>query len=167
MALTLKHRSLNEFAHLTAHDTAALLASARELEAAARHGRTNSLLKGKNFGLLCDAPDDIEAALFAHAATALGAQVARLHPNLTGSSTAAEVRHTAQVLGRLYDAVECVGLPAEVVQRIDASAGIPVFEALASARHPTAYLAALLDGSLSAECKRSLVIQAVLVVTFA
>ena len=159
MALNLKPRSLHDFATLSAQDMSALLADARELESAARSGTTRRVLRGKNFGLLCDAVDGTDAALFQRAASALGAQVAQLRPSLSELSTPQEVRHTARVLGRLYDAVDCVGMPSDLVDQIGAEAGIPVLEGISSVKHPTAGLACLLDNSATFDDRRCLVIR--------
>jgi len=160
MDSNLKHRNLPEPA-ATSHDAAQLLARARELDSL-HSGMAPRMLRGKNIGLLCDADDNVDAALFQRAASALGAQVARLRPNLTATSTPQEVQHTARILGRLYDAVECVGMAPELVDRIGAEAGVPVFDGIASPQHPTAALANQLPDGASLENRRCLVIQAVL-----
>ena len=162
MVPNLKHRSLTDFADMSSHDMSALLTQARELQSASRMGASQSLLRGKNLGLLCDAADAAGAALFQRAATALGAHVAHLRPSLSESSTAQEVQHTARVLGRLYDAVDCVGMAPDLVRRIGTEAGVPVFEGIASPHHPTARLASELDPDARSEDNRCLVIQAVL-----
>ncbi|MEP6874459.1 MAG: ornithine carbamoyltransferase [Burkholderiales bacterium] len=162
MVLNLKPRSPNDFSTPSARDMNALLSDARQLQAAARSGTPQHLLRGKNFGLLCDAADDADAALFQRAATALGARVAQLRTSLSTLSTPEEVQHTARVLGRLYDAVDCIGMAPEMVARISAEAGVPVFQAIASVQHPTAGLAHLLDGSSTLDDRRCIVIQAVL-----
>ncbi len=162
MVPPLKHRSLNDFATLSAQDIGAVLSCARELQRAARAGAAPRALRGKNFGLLCDADDDGDAALFERAASAQGAQVARVHASLSEHSSPQEVLHTARLLGRLYDAVDCVGMAPDLVRRIGAEAGVPVFEHIASPHHPTAPLAAQLEGDGSDDAKRCLVIQAVL-----
>ena len=64
------------------------------------------------------------------------------------------------MLGRLYDAVECQGMPLDLVQKIKAQAGVPVFFRLASADHPTAALADRLQGTASMRDKRGFVLQA-------
>lgn len=161
MVPTLKPRCLTDFATMPAQDMEALLHCARQLQSSARAGSMPAALRGKNFGLLCDAADDRDAALFQRAASALGAQVALLRPNLSELSTAQEVQHTARVLGRLYDAVDCVGMAPDLVRRIGADAGIPVFDGIASPRHPIARLAELLDTGTDDD-RRCLVIQALL-----
>lgn len=167
MALDLNQRSLVEFEALSAH-MSALLARAQELPASQGAGTAQAAagqppLHGKKLGLVCGVADDHDAKLFTRAANALGAQVALLRPSLSVLSTAAEVQRTAHVLGRLYDALDCMGLPYDLVQRISADAGVPVFDGLASGAHPAHRLA---HGSATTEPGsdewRCVVIQAVL-----
>ncbi len=139
-----------------------MLANARGLQNAWRSGTEQRPLRGKNVALLCDAADDGNAALFQRAAATLGAQVARLRPSLSERSAPQDVQDTARVLGRLYDAVDCVGMAADLVRRIGDEAGVPVFEAIGSTSHPTTALADLLDDATPIDDRRCLVIQAVL-----
>jgi ornithine carbamoyltransferase len=106
----------------------ALTASARQLRAAAFAGLPQALLKGKNVGLLCDDPSQAEALLIYRAALGLGAQVALVRPGFDQSTEAEAVEHTARTLGRLYDAIACVALPAALVGQLRAAAGIPVLD---------------------------------------
>ena len=139
-----------------------MLDRARALQHAARSGSTQPLLSGKNLGLLGEAADKGGAELFRRAAVELGAQVAHLRPSLSELSTPQEVQHTARMLGRLYDAVECQGMAPALVLRMGHEAGVPVYDGIASQRHPTAALAALLGDDASAADKRRFVVQAVL-----
>jgi ornithine carbamoyltransferase len=161
MVQPLKQRSLTDFAAMSEQDMGALLACASELQNPSHVGMNARTLRGKNLALLCDTVDADGAALFQRAASELGAQVAHLRPSLSRFSTPQEVQHTARVLGRLYDAMDCVGMPADLVHQIGAAAGVPVFEAISSSRHPTARLANQLDG-LAIDDKRCAVMQAVL-----
>ena len=90
------------------------------------------LLRGRNFGLVSQQQDSDEARLFECAARALGAHVAHIDPEVAGLLGVDDLTLTARWLGRLYDAIECQGLPAERVEQIRASAGIPVFHHLAA-----------------------------------
>ena len=162
MVLNLKHRSLRDFANMSSHDMNTLLALARELQSESRTGTNQRILRGKNLAVLCDTHENGDAALFLRAASPLGAQVAHLRPNLSELSTPQEVRHTARVLGRLYDAADCVGMAPELVRRIGADAGVPVFDGITSSSHPTARLAGYLDADAAPDDRRCLVIQAVL-----
>lgn len=145
----------------------ALLEQARALRRAAQAGAIQPLLKGKNLGLLCEAADDADAALFRHAAIELGAQVAHIRPNLSDLSTPLEVQHTARMLGRLYDAIECQGLSPAVVRQLIDNAGVPVFDGLATRRHPSSRLAEQLDDDMPCDDPRRYVVQAMLLGTIA
>lgn len=143
-------------------DLSALLAIARTLARTAKSGGPGTPLRGKNLGLLCEFDVDAEAALVRRAALELGAHVAHIRPSLTEMSTRDEVRHTARMLGRLYDVLVCQGLPPGLVQQIGAEAGVPVLDGAASATHPTAPLTAGLDGGVSPDDARRFVLQALL-----
>ena len=152
---------------MSPRDVTAVLASARTLQRAAGAGKVQPLLRGKNLGLLCDANEDGDAALFRRAAVELGAHVAHIRPSLSELSTPQEVQHTARLLGRLYDAVECQGMAPALVQQVGSDAGVPVDDGIASRNHPTAHLAELLDGDASPADNRRFVLQAVLLNTIA
>ena len=141
----------------------AVLERARALSVGANQGKPVVCLKGKNIALLACNGDVDAAARFCAAAAELGAQVAHVKCELSESSPAAEIADTARLLGRLYDAVECQGLPERVVRLVSKEAGIPVFDGIACAHHPSAALAASLDTTLAPEQRRRLVIQALLV----
>jgi ornithine carbamoyltransferase len=159
-----EHRSPIDFNRMSPHDVSTVLASARTLRRAALAGATQPLLRGKNFALLCEA-DDTEAALFRDAAAELGAHVAQIRPSLSELSTSNDVQHTARMLGRLYDALECQGMPASLVRQVGAGAGVPVYDGIALPGHPTARLAEQLDGDDAPADKRRYVLQAVLLGT--
>jgi len=162
MVPTVKHLSLPAFEEMSPRDVTAVLANARTLQRAAEAGKTQPLLRGKNLGLLCEADGDADAALFRRAAVELGAHVAHIRPSLSELSTPQEVQHTARMLGRLYDAVECQGMAPALVQQVGADAGVPVYDGIASQDHPTAKLAELLGGDTSPADNRRFVLQAVL-----
>ena len=175
-----------------ATDAAGILSLASELLAAAAQGLTNSVLEGKQLGLMCTSnarPDSgkadlnpleiskfdgqssdgessdgesSDAAFFRLAATGLGARVTRIRPRLSASSPSSELSRLSLLLGRFYDAVECQGLPLDLVRKIRAHAGVPVYFGLASAGHATAKLADQLTGNASPREKRLFVLQAAL-----
>ena len=142
----------------------ALLASARLLQRAEPGADTDGLLRGKNLALVCDREEDADAILFRAAAAALGASVSHIRPDLApaGGTAGTVLLRTARLLGRLYDGIECQGLAPSWVQELAHDAGVPVFDGLASAAHPTAQLARELDGADSLERKRQLIVQAAL-----
>jgi ornithine carbamoyltransferase len=143
-------------------DAQALLEAARGLRRAALDGLVHLPLKGRNLGLLTAADGSPEASLFTAAASALGARVVRLPPQPWGGADPAPGRDAARLLGRLYDAIECQGLPAEQVAWLGRHSGVPVFDTLAGETHPTASLAQMLDGGSADPLNRRCVLQAAL-----
>lgn len=149
---------------LSPAEAARLLALAAALQRSALDDGTPPMaLRGKNLGVLYAVRDDATLALFHHAAQALGAHVATMPASLSPASTPQEVLHTARLLGRLYDAVECQGLPAALVQQIGLHAGIPVYDGIATPAHPSAVLAGLLGSEGVPGDARRFVLQAVLI----
>jgi ornithine carbamoyltransferase len=144
-------------------DEEALLQQARGLQRAAAEGRLQGLLRGKNLGLLCADDTQPKALLFRQAASALGAHVAHIGMGLSARSSAQEVLHTARLLGRLYDAVECQGLPTALVQQMAQAAGIAVYDALAANDALMSRLAAQLGADV--EPNRRIALQALLLHT--
>jgi ornithine carbamoyltransferase len=152
------------FHKLLRQDEAALMDRARFVQTAFLRGALPLQLKGKNLGLLCDEENEgsESQALFRHAATELGAHVATIRPALSSLGSPAEIQHTAQILGRFYNAVECQGVAPEVVRQIGRAAGIPVYDGIACATHPTAGLGGLLGDRTSPADNRRFVLQALL-----
>ena len=141
---------------------ASLLSRARILQRAALGGTTRPLLRGKNLGLLCETPPDEAQVLFRRAAEELGAHVAVMRSSLSVASSPQEVQHTARMLGRLYESVECQGLDPVLVQRNAEHAGITVFEGAAMKDHPADRLAELLGDTTPQADNRRFVLQAML-----
>jgi ornithine carbamoyltransferase len=149
-------------------DVARLLCRARILQRAVLEGSPPPLLlRGKNLAVLRETPDDEALALFRRAAEELGARVATTRSGLTVSSSPQEVQHTARMLGRLYDAVECQGIDAALARQIAQHAGIPVHEGIAMANHGTARLAELLGDRTPLADNRRFVLQALLLESIA
>ena len=165
MHLSATPRSVAPPAPIMPRDVNVLLEQARTLCRAAGDGTLRPLLKGKILGLLCAADDSLEAILFRRAATELGARVSHILPSLTEASPEQEELHTGRLLGRLYDAVECQGVPGPLVARLGDAAGIPIYAGLASATHPTAALAERLDPGVGPMESRRFLVQAMLLHT--
>ena len=167
MHLSATSGSVASPASMTPRDVSVLLEQARALQRAVEEGGVGAQLKGKNLGLLCDVDDSPEAVLFRRAATELGAHVSHIRPRLTEASPDHEVLHTGRLLGRLYDAVECHGLAPALVARLGAAAGVPVYDGLATAQHPTAALAERLGPAADTVDSRRFLLQAMLLHTIA
>lgn len=165
MASTLIQRPAPACSVLSSAETQALLDSARSLQQADASGHRQPLLRGKNLGLLCRDDQQADARLFRRAAAELGARVSHVAMSLSEGSSAQEVAHTARMLGRLYDAVECQGMAGAVVQGMAAEAGVAVYDGIAMPGHPTARLADQLDRDAAPEDKRRFLLQALLLST--
>jgi len=152
-------------ATLLSIDETALLDQARTLQRAAAAGRVQPLLRGKNLGLLCADDTQAQALLFRQAASELGAHVAHIGMSLSEPGSAQQVAHTARMLGRLYDAVECQGLPSALVKQMAELAGIAVYDALACNEALITRLATQLDGDASFDQNRRFALQALLLHT--
>ena len=152
------------FQALSPQDEAALVSRARLLQAASLRGAPSLQLKGKKLGILCDEGGDRNESrqLFQHAAEELGAHVAIIRPALSSLGNPGAIEHTARLLGRFYDALECQGMTPDIVRQIGRHAGIPVYDGLACTSHPTARLAAQLDERTSPADNRRFVLQALL-----
>ena len=142
-----------------------LLDQARSLQRAATAGRVQPLLRGKNLGLLCADDHQPQALLFRQAASELGAHVAHIGMSLSEHSATQEVAHTARMLGRLYDAVECQGLSSALVQQMADEAGIAVYDCLACNEGLISRLAGQLGNDVAAGDNRRFVLQALLLHT--
>lgn len=143
-------------------DVTSLLCRARILQRAALEGTTPRLLRGKNLGLLYETPSDAAQALFCRAAEELGARVATMRSSLSLDSPPQEVQHTARMLGRLYEAVECQDLDPALVRQIGEHAGIPVFDGAAMKDHPAVRLAEMLGDKTSLADNQRFMVQALL-----
>ena len=161
----LTHVSSANLERLSPSDSDVLLGNARLLQRAAEPRQT--LLRGKKLALLCDSEEGADAALFREAAAELGAHVSHIRPGLSDLRQPTDLQHTARMLGRLYDGIECQGLAHDLVELVGREAGVPVYDGLASERHPTARLAALLDDGAPPGKLRQLVLQTVLLSTLA
>lgn len=157
-----RHPSLIDYATMSAPDVDALVAHARELQQHWHDAEAPRLLSGKNLAVLYGAALADGAAALEGAATRLGARVVSLRPGLHAHSDDTEVRRIATMLSRLYDAVDCECMTSELVRRVGAEAGIPVFDGMAAPEHPLALLVGRLDAATPLHTRRGLLIQAAL-----
>jgi ornithine carbamoyltransferase len=148
---------------IVSFDAAMVLAAARDLHRAAFAHAMPPLLAGKHLCVLGPTIDGHDAHAFIDAARELAAQVSVLHPDQLALRTPAEVKRCAGLLGRLYDAVECQGVTADLVRDLREAADIPVYDAIAGDGHATAVLADRLEIDAPAALCRRRVLQAMLV----
>jgi ornithine carbamoyltransferase len=146
-------------------DPAVLLAYARMMQREAQSGSRQPWLRGKNIGIFGVGGEGADTMLLRRAATELGAKVAQVRPFADGPQATAEIELTARLIGRLYDAVDWRGAQEDLLQQVRSVAGIPIYDGLAAASHPTAQLAGLLGVEMPIADRRRFVVQAVLVAT--
>lgn len=127
-----------------------VLRAAADLRRASADPATRRLLQGRNIALLCEDEDE-DARLFSHAASGLGARVARVRPVEAGLLPGRDLRELARMLGRLYDAIECEGMDGSVVAQLAEHSGVPVFNGIGRSSHPVAAWASRLDGHAAGE----------------
>lgn len=159
------HRHLLSLAPLDGAAAQALLAAARSLRAGPHDAAP---LRGKNIALMCGREAAGAAALFAQAASQLGARVARIEPATTWAGGEAQpAADTARLLQHLYDAVDCEALPHGFALGLQSLLEVPVFDGLARDDHPLfALLAALVPpGSVPDAADRRTLVQAALLST--
>jgi ornithine carbamoyltransferase len=122
-------------------DGEAVLHLARRLRTMTHTGALPPLLDSKHLGLLSPGHRNSSQGAVASAAQGLGARVAWVPPmtEQTGDD-GPQIRDTARLLGRFYDALDCDGLPAGLVQCLRRDSGVPVYEGLGRQDHPLAQL---------------------------
>ena len=97
------------------------------------------LLSGKNIVLLFDKTSTRTRCSFEVAAHDEGASVTFLTNSQMGKKESLE--DTANVLGRLYDGIEYRGYEQSIVEDLAKYSGVPVWNGLTDADHPTQFLA--------------------------
>lgn len=140
----LNHHSLWSLEALGRGDLLTLIGSARQFQRAAQDGSRPAPLRGKKLALLSDDHTGADATAFLRAATELGAHVAHVRATEPGEAGRRSPRGMASLLGQLYDAIECQGLPEGELRQLDRDAGVPVFNGIASRTHPLQAVAILL-----------------------
>ncbi|NFW68239.1 hypothetical protein G0U75_03480, partial [Staphylococcus aureus] len=82
-----------------------------------------------------------DRSAFEVAAADQGARTTFLEPSSTQIGHKGSVRDTARVLGRMFDAIEYRGASQDTVEQLAAWSGVPVYNGLTDAWHPTQMLA--------------------------
>jgi len=144
MPVNLKNRSLLDVTDLTGAEFRYLLDLARELKRAKRAGTERPRLRGKNICIVFEKTSTRTRCAFEVAAYDQGMGVTYLDPSGSQIGHKESMKDTARVLGRMYDAIEYRGFSQESVEILAKYAGVPVYNGLTDASHPTQVLADLL-----------------------
>ena len=121
-----------------------LLAESARLKAAKKAGRRGESLAGKSIALIFEKPSTRTRCAFTVACIDEGA-----HPEYLGKGDIQlgkkeTVADTARVLGRMFDGIQFRGFAHRTVEELAAHAGVPVWNGLTDAWHPTQLLADVL-----------------------
>src|SRR6476661_8337374 len=134
-------RSLLKETDLTPAEFRALLDLAANLKAAKRERREPRHLTGLNIALVFEKTSTRTRCAFEVACYDQGANVTYLDPSGSQIGHKESAKDTARVLGRMFDALEYRGFSQETVEDLARYAGVPVFNGLTAASHPTPMLA--------------------------
>jgi ornithine carbamoyltransferase len=129
---------------LTKDDFLALVQRASQLKAAKASGTQTRTLEGRNLALVFEKASTRTRCAFEVAAHLQGAHVTYLGPDGSHIGKEESIRDTARVLGRLFDGIEFRGFDQETVEQLADHAGVPVWNGLTDAWHPTQMLADVL-----------------------
>ena len=128
----------------TTEELLALIQLSADLKAESKSGRERRRLEGKKVALIFEKTSTRTRCAFEVAAYDQGAHVTYLGPDGSQIGLKESIEDTARVLGRMYDAIEYRGFGQQVVERLAASAGVPVYNGLSDQFHPTQMLADML-----------------------
>ncbi len=154
MAVNLKGRSFLTLEDFTPEEIRYLLDLARDLKAKQRAGICAPVMKGKHIVLLFEKTSTRTRCSFEVAATQEGAHVTYLDANSSQMGKKESLEDSAKVLGRFFDGIEYRGYQQSVVEDLAKWAGIPVWNGLTDADHPTQILADML--TIEEHCKKPL-----------
>ena len=144
MALNLKGRSFLSLMDFSPEEIRYLLDLSHALKAKKKMGVRAPLLSGKNIVLLFEKTSTRTRCAFEVAAKEEGAGVTFLEQKSSQMGKKESVRDTANVLGRMFDAIEYRGYEQSLVEDLARYSGVPVFNGLTDYDHPTQILADML-----------------------
>ncbi|MFC4472199.1 ornithine carbamoyltransferase [Streptomyces xiangluensis] len=128
----------------TAQEFRGLIELAAELKAAKKAGTEIQYLRGKNIALIFEKTSTRTRCAFEVAAADQGVSTTYLDPSGSQIGHKESVKDTARVLGRMYDGIQYRGDSQANVEELAAYAGVPVYNGLTDAWHPTQMLADVL-----------------------
>lgn len=142
MPVNLKGRSFLTLKDFTTEEIRYLLDLSRELKAKKRAGIKGNLLFRKNIVLIFDKASTRTRCAFETACWDEGGNATFLTNSQMGKKESIE--DTARVLGRMYDGIQYRGFSQKLVEELAKHSGVPVWNGLTDADHPTQILADLL-----------------------
>ncbi|WP_191971317.1 ornithine carbamoyltransferase [Streptomyces luteolifulvus] len=137
MTVDLRGRSYLSELDFTAAEIHHLLDLAADLKAARRAGTEQPRLTGRHLALIFEKTSTRTRCAFEAAAADQGAATTYLGPGDAHIGAKESVADTARVLGRMFDAIEYRGSAQSIVSELAAHSGVPVYNGLTDAAHPT------------------------------
>ena len=141
MSFNLRNRSMLTVQDYTQREFRYLLDLARDLKRA-KYARTEQRhLQDKEICLIFEKTSTRTRCAFEVACHDQGANVTYLDPAGSQIGHKESFKDTARVLGRMFDAIEYRGASQEGIEQLAQYAGVPVYNGLTDAYHPTQMLA--------------------------
>jgi ornithine carbamoyltransferase len=137
----LRNRSFLKVSDFTARELEHLLKLSAALKNVKYAGTEVPRLTGKQIALIFEKTSTRTRSAFEVAAYDQGAHVTYLDPSGSQLGHKESIADTAQVLGRMYDALEFRGSAHSDIEELAANAGVPVYNGLTNEWHPTQMLA--------------------------
>lgn len=144
MPVSLSGRNFLRLLDFSTQEIEYLLKLSREFKNLKLTGTPHRYLEGKNIVLLFQKTSTRTRCAFEVGAMDLGMGVTYLDPGSSQMGKKESIEDTARVLGRFYDGIEFRGFAQADVEDLGANAGVPVWNGLTDAWHPTQMLADIL-----------------------
>jgi ornithine carbamoyltransferase len=142
--MDLRGRNLLKETDLTPEEFGFLLDFSARLREDKRAGRGGGRLAGRNIALIFEKASTRTRAAFEVAAHDEGAHVTYLGPGESHLGSKESAADVARVLGRMFDGIEFRGFAHQTAETLGKYAGVPVWNGLTDAWHPTQMLADML-----------------------
>src|SRR5215467_10814167 len=139
--IDLRGRDFLKLADFSPQEITYLIDLSAELKAAKNEGREEQRLTGRNIALIFEKDSTRTRCAFEVAALDQGAHVTYLGPSGSQMGKKESIPDTARVLGRMYDGIEYRGYAQSTVEDLAKYSGVPVWNGLTDADHPTQILA--------------------------
>lgn len=144
MSKNLSGKSFLKLLDFTPEDVKYLIDLSENFKNLKRTGTPHRYLEGKNIVLLFEKTSTRTRCSFEVAGSDLGMGVTYLEPGSSQMGKKESIKDTARVLGRFYDGIEYRGFSQDAVEDLAKYAGVPVWNGLTDAFHPTQMIADLL-----------------------
>ena len=139
--MNLKGKSFLKLLDFTPEEISGLLDLAAKLKEKKKAGVPHRLCEGKNIALIFEKTSTRTRCAFEVAGHDLGMGVTYLDPTGSQIGKKESIADTARVLGRMFDGIEFRGFGQAVIEELAEYAGVPVWNGLTDAFHPTQILA--------------------------